>query len=628
MKGFLLPKVLPVMIGLIGAAAAAAWVLDLDLGAWRPVRTTGERDIPTRRPAAAREWGVRHETLSAEAPALPGLWPGFRGPDRDAICKDGAGLAEKWPAGGPRVLWRIQLGEGHAGPAVRNGKVYVMDYEPPPLLLIEESEIDDWPAFCRRLGMAGQSPAKTPHVRIWEMLPGEARLLIEQGTRQELATGDRRRVVAALNEIIQNRDFYRGDYFQGARLSPYLRLFIETDLILAVPAVRADAPYQKVLRINRGLFEQAMAGLLQERWKGDVIRCFALADGRELWRSSYRVNARIEHGISRAIPAVTDKHVVTLGPRCQVACFDAATGEALWHRKYQVAVDGQEQEHEFPYIDLVREYGATVPDWHAAQCPLIDARPDGVEAAIFAPGGRALFIAVDCATGRVLWETPTPQGWQRRMTHSSIAPMTFAGVRMYVYCFREGVVGVSAADGRLLWSTDEWKNNVIAPSPLPLPDGRIFFTAGFGGGSAMIQLEEQEGRIVARKLFEKKESELSCYQQTPIFHGGLIYFVVAAGLHKGQVACMDREGKVLWYSGSGSTFAWGPFALADGKMYLLHDSGVLTVARASAGGFATLDQAKVLDGSAAWAPMGFAGGRMLIRNETEMVCLDLAANSP
>ena len=44
-------------------------------------------------------------------------WPQFLGPARNGIYA-GAPLNEKWPAGGPRVLWRKQIGQGLSGPVV------------------------------------------------------------------------------------------------------------------------------------------------------------------------------------------------------------------------------------------------------------------------------------------------------------------------------------------------------------------------------------------------------------------------------------------------------------------------------------------------------------------------------
>jgi hypothetical protein len=53
-------------------------------------------------------------------------WPQYLGPGRDAVSTE-TGLKRSWPASGPRVLWILPLGEGFGGPAVSDGKVYVLD---------------------------------------------------------------------------------------------------------------------------------------------------------------------------------------------------------------------------------------------------------------------------------------------------------------------------------------------------------------------------------------------------------------------------------------------------------------------------------------------------------------------
>jgi outer membrane protein assembly factor BamB len=53
-------------------------------------------------------------------------WPQWWGPKRDGIWHE-TGLAEKFPPGGPPIVWRTPLGGGYCGPAVANGRVYVMD---------------------------------------------------------------------------------------------------------------------------------------------------------------------------------------------------------------------------------------------------------------------------------------------------------------------------------------------------------------------------------------------------------------------------------------------------------------------------------------------------------------------
>lgn len=49
-------------------------------------------------------------------------WPQFLGPDRNGVYT-GPPLADSWPASGPRVVWRKQVGAGFAGPVVANGRL-------------------------------------------------------------------------------------------------------------------------------------------------------------------------------------------------------------------------------------------------------------------------------------------------------------------------------------------------------------------------------------------------------------------------------------------------------------------------------------------------------------------------
>jgi len=53
-------------------------------------------------------------------------WPQWLGPKRDGVWRE-AGVLDKFPAGGPKVLWRKPVGAGYTGPAVTGGKVFLMD---------------------------------------------------------------------------------------------------------------------------------------------------------------------------------------------------------------------------------------------------------------------------------------------------------------------------------------------------------------------------------------------------------------------------------------------------------------------------------------------------------------------
>lgn len=61
------------------------------------------------------------------SPALADDWPQWLGPKRDSVWAE-TGIIDKFPEGGPKVLWRKPISGGFTGPAVADGKVYVADY--------------------------------------------------------------------------------------------------------------------------------------------------------------------------------------------------------------------------------------------------------------------------------------------------------------------------------------------------------------------------------------------------------------------------------------------------------------------------------------------------------------------
>jgi len=406
---------------------------------------------------------------------IPGTrWPRFRGAGFDNVNKETIRLIDNWGEG-PKILWKIPLGEGHAAPAVYDGRVYLLDYN--------------------------------------------------------------------------------------------------------------------------------------ETKKQDLLRCFSLATGEELWQRGYTVRLKRNHGLSRTIPAVTDKYVVTIGPRCQVMCVNRIKGDLLWG------------------LDLANEYNTEVPFWYTGQCPLIDN-----DTAVIATGGKSLLIGIDCKTGNKAWETPNPKNW--KMSHSSIMPMVFKGKKMYVYCAIGGLCGISASGadkGKLLWETTVFSPAVIAPSPLILENGTIYMTAGYGAGAVLIQLTENGGHysVEVKKKYKPLEG-LASEQQTPIFYDGYLFGILPkdAGELREQFACYKAPDiqKPVMRSGKTDRYGLGPYILADNKFFILNDDGEMTIAQYSTSVFRVLDKAKIIDGQDSWGPIAITGGYLLMRDSKTLVCLDVRAN--
>ncbi|MFC2124367.1 PQQ-binding-like beta-propeller repeat protein [Bacteroidota bacterium] len=403
---------------------------------------------------------------------LEDTWPRFRGLEFDNIKKPGVDLIDHFSADDPKIQWTADLGEGHAGPAVYKGKVYVLDYD--------------------------------------------------------------------------------------------------------------------------------------EVTKADMLRCFSLKDGTELWRRWYNVNIKRNHGMSRTIPVVTEDYILTIGPRSHVMCLDRETGDFRWG------------------INIEKEYDTAVPFWYTGQCPMID---EGK--AIIATGGKAILIAVDCETGELVWETPNPGKW--KMSHSSVMPWEYEGTKMYVYSAVGGICGIAAEGpdaGKVLWESAKWGCSVVAPSPVCMPDGKVFLTAGYGAGSMVFQVSGRNGQFSVEKLYEYKPKDgLACEQQTPIYHDGMLFGILPkdAGPSRNQFVCVDPADcrTFVWTSGKEHRFGLGPYMIADGKFFILNDDGTLSITQPSRNKFILLDQIQVFEAHDAWAPLAVADGYLILRDDHRMVCMDI-----
>jgi len=241
-------------------------------------------------------------------------------------------------------------------------------------------------------------------------------------------------------------------------------------------------------------------------------------------------------------------------------------------------------------------------------------------------------MAVDCESGRILWKTPNPDGWV--MTHSSIVPMDFNGRRLYIYCagdqVKGAVVGVSAEDGTVLWQYDQWKVRFNVPMPVVVGPDRVFLTAGYGQtekGCTMLRLAEADGKphgplagITVQSEFLHSTDLFGSIQHTPVFYNGHIYGVRLDE----QLVCLDSAGNVVWTSTSANKFGSGPYTIADGLIFVMNDSGKLTIVQANPSAYVPLAQAEVMEGHETWGPMAIASGRLIVRDLRRMMCLDVS----
>jgi outer membrane protein assembly factor BamB len=247
-------------------------------------------------------------------------WPQWLGPRRDGVWRE-TGIVEKLPEGGPKVLWRIPVNNGYCGPAVADGRVFLLDR------------------------VAGKMPERKRGERAIPQIPGNERVLCL----------DARTGTQVWEHAYESA--YRIDYPAGPRATPVVaegRVFA----LGAMGDLRClDAASGKLLwavnfvtnfNTEPPVWGWAAHPLLDgERLiclvggTNSAVVAFHKDTGRELWR------ALTAHEIGYAPPVILDiagnRQLLIWHPDA-VAGLEPKSGQVLWTHKYPIDAKPQRPE--------------------------------------------------------------------------------------------------------------------------------------------------------------------------------------------------------------------------------------------------------------------------------------------
>jgi len=327
------------------------------------------------------------------------------------------------------------------------------------------------------------------------------------------------------------------------------------------------------------------------------VNCRSLGDGKLIWQFREKREIRPNHGITRTVPAADGRYVCSLDPKAVLHCLDGRTGKEIWRKS------------------LVTEYKSTIPSWYNGQCPLQEAGR-----IIIATGGDAILVALDKATGKEIWRTPN--AGKHALSHASVMPAVLGGVRQYLYGTLKGPLGVSRTDGKLLWEFARKFNVAVVPSPIAVDGERVFMTASYDAGSVMVRVRRTGEAFQAETAWDMQKNEWNSEVHTPIVYKGHLFAV--GKKRRGLFTCLSLDGKEVWTSDGKAAFGLGSYLLADGIFFVLEgDTGMLRLIEASTTEYKELASAKVLSGGDVWGPMALSNGKLVLRDMTKMVCLDV-----
>lgn len=352
---------------------------------------------------------------------------------------------------------------------------------------------------------------------------------------------------------------------------------------------------------------------------GDIMRCFDLETGRELWSYAYDAPGSVMFPGSRSVPAVDGNLLFSCGPYGDLYCFDIITRQPVWRRNVWKDFGGGE-----------------IPTWAISQCPL--AYGDLLILASQAPDAGV--VAYDKRTGRLTWKTPS----LGLVGYVSPALVKINGRDQVVMVTASGrgegengrVVGMDPLSGTILWSYDQWKCGIPIPSVVDAGENRILVTGGYELGAALLKIiSREDGSFAAEELFVTEE--FGDQTKPPLLLNGYFYAQYGTNNRRDGMVCMGLDGEIMWKTKRAPDFNKGSMILADG-LILATDGGThLYLVEPDPAGFKPFAKAELLgiqaeggDGSVApraggpiqnWAPIALSRGRLLIRNQRQLICV-------
>ncbi|MHC4842334.1 MAG: outer membrane protein assembly factor BamB family protein [Planctomycetota bacterium] len=377
----------------------------------------------------------------------------------------------------------------------------------------------------------------------------------------------------------------------------------------------------------------------------DVIRCYDFESGEELWSYSNEDPGKFDYNGSRNPPTVDDENLYCLGAMGTFYCISLESHDAVW--KY----------------DFKKEYGAKTPIWGFSQSPVLYKNM-----VIVAPQTKeAGVVAYDKDTGKIVWKTPRICA---EAGYSSPTLTTIKDIDQIVIVtplnaedmveaeeadygddeeeeededeededeeeeeeededeeeedegppFEEGgVYGINAETGEVLWNYRNFTRYTSITPVTVIGDDRLLITGE--GGSTMLKIRLKGSEFEAAVLFKNKEYGTK-------LHPAMLYedHLYMISEENDGLVCVTLGGKLLWKSGRYPRLGLGGAIMADGKIYMVEgDRGNLCFAEANPEKYVQLGMVEdIMEGDQMWAPPAIADGKLVIRDQKQLICLEV-----
>jgi outer membrane protein assembly factor BamB len=344
----------------------------------------------------------------------------------------------------------------------------------------------------------------------------------------------------------------------------------------------------------------------------DRVVCLEAATGKTVWEYTYDArqagtDASFANG-PRATPTVVGNWVYAVGGDGQLLALESEGDKVKlkWHH------------------DLLPEFNAPMPQWGVACSPLVHG-----DLVIVQPGGKdAAVVAFDKTSGDVKWKTGSnPPGY------SSPATGVIGGETTIFAFMGDALLAIRPSDGKLLrvqmkkgdvQQSYPWKTQFNGNIATPIVNGNyVFISSAYGGGCALLRGEKDGDEVKMIEVYAKRRHGMQNHHATSVYKDGHLFGIDGTRGASGLKCIRFETGEEVedWV---GSKIGQASLLLAGDYLILQTERGELCLVEANPKEFKQVAKtAKVLSGNNNWASPTLVDGRIFLRDEKNVVCLDV-----
>ncbi len=331
--------------------------------------------------------------------------------------------------------------------------------------------------------------------------------------------------------------------------------------------------------------------------ENEELHIFALdLDGKQKWRTTNTAAWTGSYPGSRSCGTVCEELFYHINAHARIVCLDTETGKEVWT------------------LDALKTFGADNITWGISESPLIDR-----DRVIVTPcGTKALMVALDKRTGKVVWTTP-PLADEAAGYPSPIL-VEIGGHRVIFSSTSKHSIAVDADTGRMLWKHRHLvlRPPMVTTTPI-FARGALFVTNSSVKSNSFYRLNLTPDNSAVEQLWDAGLGTPHC---TPICVGTDLY-CGSKGQAKGW-RCIDTETGSFKYAAEDVEI--GAQVFADGCLYCVSEDGSVRLLKPGDRRFERLGHFELVKQEKDfWANPVICDAKLYLRYHDSLYCYDIKA---